>query len=217
MKVYICMAVWVQLFICKFARGIDNRYAAEVMDPQISSLQSIPSIQGADRAPRTPSVKVNWRRYKETEPLLSPSSLSSSVPIDVVPSLPQGAPIHQGLPLPSRGTEQAPPQKNASESLPPIDEVVALLYKALPRKTHIRALQQISEAFTLQDVLVCLTSNFTGVVVDRALACQVVLSCVEKGWIVSATQQNLRHSTRPSTTEMETALFRFASMATPGE
>lgn len=224
--VFVAVIAWVQVLVCRFGRRADHRLLFEDAEHETSSMGDYPSIQVTDyhrstlqqqqQQPRktTPIAPQQRRRYgRETEPLLPADSLSKSVSIAVVPSVPQEPALKTfaqvaGIGGVSEGDAKAEKQLPLSSltTLPPTSQLSTLMQSSLPTKTYIRSLKQISNAFTLRDVLAWLKTTFSGVSdLDESTARTLVLSLLESGQIIAGTSLNAS----PSQIELDNALFIF--------
>jgi hypothetical protein len=215
LPLFVGAITWVQLEICRFGRKLDQHHILQQTSHDTSSLGDYLNLQA--EFPASQSVAVQQRRfYKETEPLLSSESLSNSVPITVLPSVPLHAPTLQkyasetGIGL---GALERPPSMriNASSDLPPLDELVDLMRRTLPTKTHIRALKQISAAFTVQDFKVWLQQQFSTSAPKRSEVHSLLLSMIQNGDLELVNQSGNKNATA----DLDSSLFVFGNGQNP--
>lgn len=197
---FICAICWVQLLICRFGRTLDQHHLLQETSHDTSSLRNYINIQA--EFPATQSVAVGHRRRRtETEPLLGSESLSNSVPIDVLPSVPLHMPA-----LDKHAKQQGIGQLETKYlKLPPAAELIVSMRRTLPTKTHIRSLKQISNAFMMQDVKGWLSQQFSGQQVKWSDLESLLLELIKMGEIELATTP----STKNMSVELESCLFVF--------
>lgn len=217
--VYICVICWIQVLLSRFGRHADHRILFEDAENETSSMGDYTSIQATHdyratlqrkTTPIAPSQKR--RRYgRETEPLLPADSLSKSVSIAVVPSIPEepalkGFASAAGIGTSSKDDGGVAP--STMTSLPPVSQLITLMHGSLPTKSYIRSLKQIPNAFTQRDMSSWLKNTFPRATnLDESSVRDLVLTLLESGQILSATPM----STLPSEIELENALFVFSN------
>lgn len=221
------------MLLSRFGRHADHRLLFEDADNEIASMGDYTSIQATHdyrathqhpqprkTTPIAPSQKR--RRYgRETEPLLPADSLSKSVSIAVIPSVPEEPALKTFASTAGIGFDASINGDRASGNTspatltslpPPTAQFASLMQTSLPTKSYIRSLKQIPNSFTLRDVSAWLKSTFPNVVdLDESSARDIVLTFLDTREILAATPI----SSSPSQIELENALFIFPSWKDP--
>lgn len=187
---------------------MDRSLYYQLTQDETASFGDYGTIQADYPAFKTPTTIVPRRRFKETEPLLTSDSLGHSVPITVIPSVPLNPPALNQY-ASAAGLDQRLEVKSKPAELPPPRQIAALLFKALPRKTYIRSLRQIHNAFATQDVLTWLTQTFPTIAIERSAVQNILAKMLEAGWIESPTQVDAKKS--PA--DLDNGLFIFTDEA----
>lgn len=215
--------------LSRFGRHADHRLLFEDADNEIASMGDYTSIQATHdyratlsphprkTTPIAPSQKR--RRYgRETEPLLPADSLSKSVSIAVIPSVPEEPTLRAFASTAGIGFDGSINGDRASSNTspttltslpPPTAQFASLMQSSLPTKSYIRALKQIPNSFTLRDVSAWLKSTFPNVVdLEDSAARDIVLTFLDTREIIAATPI----SSSPSEIELDNALFIFPGL-----
>jgi len=180
----------------------------QLTQDEAESFGDYSTIQSEYPSFKTPTAVVPRRRLKETEPLLPSDSFSHSVPIAVMPSVPLNPPALNQYAF-AAGLDQRPESKANPSELPHPRQIATLLFKTMPKKTYIRSLRQIHNAFAMQDVITWLKQTFPTVAVSRASVRSMLSNMLDSGWIESHTQSE-SHS---AFIDIETSLFTFTDEA----